>query len=68
MAIDRATRWVYVCSYANQSQTSSTDFLRRLHTAAPMRIEKLLTDNGSQFTDRFTAQDRKPTGEHVFDR
>lgn len=68
VAIDRATRWVYVRSYANQSQASSTDFLRRLHAAAPMRIDKLLTDNGSQFTDRFTTQGKKPSGNHIFDR
>ncbi len=68
VAIDRATRWVYVRIYADQSETSSTDFVRRLHAAAPMKIEKLLTDNGSQFTDRFTGKDKKPSGKHAFDR
>ena len=68
VAIDRATRWVYVRIYADQSETSSTDFVRRLHAAAPMKIEKLLTDNGSQFTDRFTGKDKKPSGNHAFDR
>ncbi|WP_027016595.1 integrase core domain-containing protein, partial [Comamonas composti] len=28
---------------------------------------KLLTDNGSQFTDRFTSKRREPTGRHKFD-
>lgn len=68
VAIDRATRWVYVRIYADQSEKSSADFLRRLHGAAPMKIEKLLTDNGSQFTDRFTAKGKEPSGKHVFDR
>jgi transposase InsO family protein len=68
VAIDRATRWVYLRIYADQSETSSTDFLRRLHAAAPMTIEKLLTDNGSQFTDRFTHKTKAPTGQHAFDR
>jgi transposase InsO family protein len=27
-----------------------------------------LTDNGSQFTDRFTAKDKKPSGNHAFDK
>ncbi|MGA8277036.1 MAG: integrase core domain-containing protein, partial [Rhodanobacteraceae bacterium] len=36
--------------------------------AAPMKIEKLLTDNGSQFTDRFTAKGKQPSGNHAFDR
>lgn len=68
VAIDRATRWVYLRIYADQSEASSTDFLRRLTRAAPMKIEKVLTDNGSQFTDRFTGKTKKPTGMHAFDR
>lgn len=28
----------------------------------------MLTDNGSQFTDRFTVKDKKPSGNHAFDR
>jgi len=68
VAIDRATRWVYLRTYPDQSEHSSTDFLRRLSAHAPMKITKLLTDNGSQFTDRFTSRTKVPTGEHVFDR
>lgn len=68
VAIDRATRWVYLRIYADQSEVSSTDFLRRLRAEAPMQIKKVLTDNGSQFTDRFTARNKRPTGEHAFDR
>lgn len=68
VAIDRATRWVYLRIYGDQSDTSSTDFLRRLRAAAPMKIVKILTDNGSQFTDRFTGKGRQPTGQHAFDR
>ena len=33
-----------------------------------MKISNVLTDNGSQFTDRFTSKARTPTGHHVFDR
>ncbi len=68
VAIDRATRWVYLRIYSNQSEASSTDFLRRLKMKASMKIEKLLTDNGSQFTDRFTSKNKTPSGDHAFDR
>ncbi len=68
VAIDRATRWVHVGIYADQSELSSTHFLRSLKGAAPMKIITILTDNGSQFTDRFTAKRRTPTGKHAFDR
>ena len=67
VAIDRATRWVYMRTYRDQTEASSTDFLRRLRHAAPMRIKTILTDNGSQFTDRFTSTARVPSGQHVFD-
>lgn len=67
VAIDRATRWVFIRIYKDQSEASSVDFLNRLEQAAPMKLIKLLTDNGSQFTDRFTSKKRQPTGRHKFD-
>lgn len=60
VAIDRATRWVFMHIYADQSERSSVDFLKRLQQAAPMKITKVLTDNGSQFTDRFTNKSARP--------
>jgi len=68
VAIDRATRWVFVRIYADQSQASSCDFLWRLYQAAPMKITTLLTDNASQFTDRFTGKTPKAAGQHAFDK
>lgn len=74
VAIDRATRWVFLEIYADQSDGSSVDFLNKVRRACPVKIVKLLTDNGSQFTDRFTSKkkdddgQRVPTGKHVFDR
>jgi transposase InsO family protein len=67
VAIDRATRWVYFRTYRDQSDASSADFLRRLRRVAPIVIQKVLTDNGSQFTDRFTSKGKTPSGKHVFD-
>lgn len=68
VAIDRATRWVFVHIYADQGEASSCDFLWRLYQAAPMEISKLLTDNGSQFTDRFTGKTKTASGKHAFDK
>ena len=56
VAIARATRWVFIRIYDHQSEVSSCDFLWQVHQAAPMKITKLVTDNGSQFTDRFTSK------------
>ena len=67
VAIDRATRWVFMRSYRNQTDSSSADFLRRLKQTAPMKIKTILTDNGSQFTDRFTSATKSASGQHAFD-
>ncbi len=67
VAIDRATRWVHIGLYDDQSEASAVHFLERVHEAAPMIITKVLTDNGSQFTDRFTNKAKEPSGRHHFD-
>jgi transposase InsO family protein len=69
VAIDRATRWVYIAIHPDKSAACARTFLRDLHEACPIRITRLLTDNGKEFTDRlFGAKDRQPSGEHEFDR
>ena len=67
VAIDWATRWVFLRLYVDQSEASSVDFLEWLHEAAPMKITQVLTDNGSCFTDRFTSKAIEPSGKHRFD-
>jgi transposase InsO family protein len=68
VAIDRATRWVFVHIYADRNEASSCDFLWRLYQAALTKISKILTDNGSQFADRFTGKTEQPSGKHAFDK
>jgi hypothetical protein len=38
-----------------------------LRKVAPMKIQKILTDNASQFTDRFAAKSKQATGKYTFD-
>jgi transposase InsO family protein len=69
VAIDRATRWVYVALKPNKTAASAKSFLAALHTACPIKINRILTDNGKEFTDRlFANQARQPTGRHEFDQ
>jgi len=69
VAIDRATRWVFVQIKTNKSARSASSFLKALHKACPIKIRKLLTDNGKEFTDRlFGGAQRKPSGSHEFDQ
>lgn len=68
VAIDRATRWVYLELRKDKSQQAACAFLAALLARAPFRITKLLTDNDGAFTDRFTQPRKQPSGEHPFDR
>ena len=69
VAIDRATRWVYLDIFSDKTAASARSFLERVVEKAPFKITKLLTDNGKEFTDRFTVNgEREPTGHHDFDK
>ena len=69
VAIDRATRWVFIAIKPQRTAAAARSFLAALNKAAPMRITRVLTDNGTEFTDRLFRADRSrdPSGEHEFD-
>jgi hypothetical protein len=52
VAIDRATRWVYLELLPDKSRASALRFLKALQAKAQFKLEKLLTDNDSAITDR----------------
>jgi len=69
VAIDRATRWVYFEVHSDKSANRAKTFLENVIVKAPFHINKRLTDNGKEFTDRFIANgEREPTGDHAFDK
>ncbi len=69
VAIDRATRWVFIAVEADKTAHSAASFLKALHRACPINIERILTDNGKEFTDRlFASRERQPSGNHEFDQ
>ena len=69
VAIDRATRWVFVQIKRDKTAASAKAFLNALYKACPIKISKLLTDNGKEFTDRlFASREREPSGQHEFDQ
>lgn len=73
VAIDRATRFVYLEILPDRQAQTAAGFLRRFLARFPLPVHTILTDNGSEFTDRF-AVDKKdkpegqPSGDHLFDR
>jgi transposase InsO family protein len=73
VAIERATRYVYLEIHERRDADTAAGFLTRLCDGLPFPIHTLLTDNGSEFTDRFAVDMKgkpagKPSGNHPFDR
>lgn len=53
-AIDCASRWRHMEIYEDYGNSSSIMFLEELIKVAPFRIRAIKTDNGSNFTNRYT--------------
>ena len=72
VAIDRATRFVHIEIIARRDAATVAGCLERFLAAFPHPVHTILTDNGSEFTDRFGAArwrtERRATGRHAFDR
>lgn len=68
VAIDRATRWVFVQIRPHKTAAAARAFLAATAKAAPFNIQYVLTDNGSEFTDRLFNQQKQASGEHGFDQ
>jgi hypothetical protein len=73
VAIDRATRYVYLEIHPRRDSDTAAGFLARFLAHFPHAVHTILTDNGSEFTDRFAVDMRdkprdRPSGRHPFDR
>lgn len=60
-AIDEYSRWRFVEAFEEQNTYSSAQFVDLLVKAFPFPIECIQTDNGTEFTNRFTSHKDKPT-------
>ena len=60
-AIDEYSRWRYVEAFEEHSTYSSAVFPDHLVKVFPLPIECVQTDNGTEFTNRFTSHRDKPT-------
>ena len=73
VAIDRATRYVYLEIHPSRDGETAAAFLERFLADFPYQVHTILTDNGAEFTDRFAVDMKnkphgKPSGNHPFDR
>lgn len=53
-AIDSCTRWRYIWVTSEQSNYTAIQFLRKLVSVAPFKIQGVKTDNASIFTNYYT--------------
>jgi transposase-like protein len=67
VAIDRATRLMYFKVYKNKTAHNAVYFLDQCKSHFPFYISHVLTDNGAEFTDKFTNRKNKASGNHEFD-
>lgn len=68
VAIDRATKYVNIELHSSMTVDISTVFLKNLIDNCPFKINKILTDNGSQFTYALLAEHLRPKNKlHLFD-
>jgi transposase-like protein len=73
VAIDRATRYVYVEIHRDRRAATARAFLDRFLAHFPHPVHTILTDNGSEWTDRFAVDKKakppdRPSGTHAVDR
>ena len=54
-AIDVRTRFAFAYTYASNSSCHGSDFLDKFITVAPFAVERIQTDNGSEFQKHFAA-------------
>jgi len=65
VGIDRTSKFAYAQLHKSQTKIVAADFLRNLIKAVPYKINKILTDNGIQFTNH---EHHKHAFTHIFDR
>lgn len=54
-AIDVYGRFAFAYSYKSASSATATDFLKKLQVVAPFEVQRIQTDNGSEFAKHFAA-------------
>ncbi len=63
VAIDRATRWVFVAIKKDKTAVRARSFLNELHNNCLVKSSEVLTNNIKEFTVRlFASSEPQPTG------
>ncbi|MEM9424349.1 MAG: IS481 family transposase [Spirochaetota bacterium] len=67
VSIDRKSKYVYIEIHDNKRVETAVKFLRNTIKDVPFKVDKILTDNGSQFTYKLLAEHLRPKKKHPFD-
>jgi len=67
VAIERTTRFVYVQVIKRKTMVNIKQCLEAFLEAFGYPVHTILTDNGSEFTDRYSDDMKGPSGTHPFD-
>ena len=66
VAIDRATKYIYIELHQRMTMDNAVQFLRNLQQDCIFNITHILTDNGAQFTYKLLAAHLRPDKPHPF--
>jgi transposase InsO family protein len=68
-AIDHHSSWRFIRSFEDRTEQTIVGFLTELEAACPFAIFQIQTDNGTEFTDKYSSgRGISPSGSHAFDR
>ena len=68
-AIDHHSSWRFIRSFEDRREETIVGFLTELEAACPFAIFQIQTDNGTEFTDKYSSgRGKGPSGSHAFDR
>ncbi len=65
--VDHHSSWRMIRMYADKSERSVMALLEELRSVCPFLIMQIQTDNDTAFTDKFSSQLNRATGEHKMD-
>jgi len=66
VAIDRATKYIYIELHERMTMDNAVHFLKNLQQDCIFKLTHILTDNGAQFTYKLLAEHLQPNKIHPF--
>jgi transposase InsO family protein len=65
--IDHASNWSFKFAYSRINARNTEDFMKRIMSSCPFKIDRLQTDNGVEFTSKYLCVAKDPE-DHLLDQ